>query len=246
MMNIEDAIRQKEKDLWEFLATIKMPTLDKILSDLQTLKRSQNILREMDVEVSAPPVIEKVGDNKPETAAPISPKQYATMGDAAVGMIKQAGKPMSLKDLHTGVLQLGFTPKTRTSFRSLLDKDRRARFEMLGGGMVGLSATAGDAVEASGGDAPKRRTLAEFGFSLKQSIIDLLPQLHGEFSQPIIYTKLCELNPEVAPYIQKASISATLTVLVKDGVIRETFKGLGSDPRRYEAVLKAVALDFGT
>lgn len=83
--------------------------------------------------------------------------------------------------------------------------------------------------------------LSKLGISLIGSIKSLLPQLNGaEFSQPIVYDKLVTLYPNAAPFIQRASIAATLTKLAKDGLIEETYPGRGNDPRRY-VVKKQVA-----
>ncbi len=228
MIDINDAIANKEHELFCFLAKIRMPALDKIMADLNALRTTKAILAEMERQsrnpvnaVAAPS--EDVSVTKPEMPA----EPYGTMGDAAARILWEAGKAMTIKDIYAGVQASGFDPN-RKSFRSLLAKDRRGRFTMLGGGKVKLS----DGVETSR-PTERRRVLAEHGFSLKNSVIDLLPELQGEFSQPIIYKRLRELNPDIAEHIQKASVSATLQSLVKDGLIRETYEGQGSDPKRY-------------
>lgn len=83
----------------------------------------------------------------------------------------------------------------------------------------------------------KRNSLPK-GFSLTESIIALLPEIEGEISQPVIYDKLVAKYPEVAPFIQRASIATTLGKLEGRGFLEVTDKGYGSQPRLYKRIIK--------
>lgn len=239
MIEIDYAIKQKESELEAYLIRLNNPNINQILDDLKSLRRSQEILNQFETPPHNPPpsnqivhkneeIVNKNGNNQPPV--------YATVGDAAAGILKEAGKPLSLDHLYKEIEKLGLH-SSRSSFRTLLVKDRRKRFNAVGNGNVSLSETP----DTESFEGNNRRRLANLGFSLKDAVKKVLPELKGEFTRPDVSILVQEQNPDVAEMIQKASVSSTLQSLVKDGLLIETYEGHGSDPKRYRVAEKAIA-----
>jgi hypothetical protein len=146
-----------------------------------------------------------------------------TQGDAAIEIIKNAGRPLHVSEILREMPQYGIQTK-KQNLVSILLKDRRKRFINKGGNTFDVHP------HANGTSQKPKQNLP---FSLTSSIVLLLPELRGEFGQPDIYKMLCAKYPESADRIQKASISTTLSNLVQRGLIEVTHKGYGSEPRKY-------------
>lgn len=249
MFEIDNAIKQKEQEFELFLIRLNNPELNQILDDLRTLRRSREIINKLDNHPTQSDTVahqltheeSEIIAEKPkaevkeaETPAPNgdAPK-YGSVGDAAAGMLKEANKPLPLDFLYRAIEKLGLHSK-RKSFRALIAKDRRNRFVMQAKGLVALNPN----LDADAFEGSNRRRLANLGFNLKEATIKILPELmvKGEFSRPDASTLLTEQNPQVAEFIQKASVSATLQSLVKDGYLEETYAGFGSEPKKYKVI----------
>ena len=238
MVSIDDAIIQKENELEAFLVSLNNPSINQLTADLKSLRRSREILASLNNGHSPSQEtnnVEQVIVDKDEIKEQNLTRFYTplTVGDAVAELLKESNKPLPLSYLYDEVVKLGLTP-SRKSFRALLTKDRRKRFAALDNGLFKLNDNAVKNPASSNGVG--NNILASLGFSLKGAILELLPELKGEFSRPEVSNLLAERYPQVAPYIQKASVSTTLQVLVKEGLIRETYKGYGSDPKRYEVI----------
>jgi hypothetical protein len=86
-------------------------------------------------------------------------------------------------------------------------------------------------------ESRKKNSLPK-GFSLTESIKGLLLHIEGDITQPLIYDLLTAKYPDVAPYIQRASIATTLGKLEDRGVLKVTDPGYGSQPRVYRKVVQ--------
>jgi DNA-binding HxlR family transcriptional regulator len=207
-------IAQKEKELTDLLARINDPQLQRLLADLEALRRSREILRS-----SAPFQAVREVHQRPQSDKP------ATKGDAAVLIIQKAGRPLHVDKILAEMPSYGFRGVKKVNMVSNMIKDRRSRFHNIGGNVYALRDNAVISRAETNGHRPQSQ------FSLTTALNDLLPGLRGEFSQPIIYTALKRLFPEAN--IQKPSISSTLRNLESKGMIEITHKGFGPDPRRY-------------
>lgn len=236
MDKIDLKLAQKERELEEYLSGLSDPTLRQILSDINALRRTKELVADTPDESPAPAASQKTSQN----GRPSLPSQAGTLtiGDAVVSILKKAGHPKHVNDImYELAAHFGLHPKNKASLTSLIRKDRQKRFTSKGGGMWDLrekqsTKPADKAVadtHSSNGASPFNRA----GFSLIGSIKELLPHLSGEFSQPVVYNKLRERHPEVADRIQKASVATTLRKLQEDGLLEVTYQGYGSEPRRY-------------
>lgn len=233
---LDQAISQKGKELEAYLARFDDPTLKQLLSDISALKRT----RELVADMSYPIPTNQANQNGSRIPAPT-----LSQGDAAVEILIKAGRPMHLDEILSVMPQYGLHPK-KANLESNIRKDRRERFRNLGGNKFALQAEHGtlsvkqaehgmsSVNQPSSNGNGKGTSLPSIGFSLIGSIKNLLPNLDGEFSQPVIYNTLRELHPEVAPHIQKASVAGTLRKLLDNGLIEVTHEGFGSDPKRYK------------
>jgi hypothetical protein len=225
---IEQTLNLRERELEEYLSRLADPHLRQLLADITALRRTRDIVAAMPQSQSAPL---QVASQKPASSQNGHHTQSAAMsqGDATEDIIRKAGHEVSIDDVMKELTQRGIKAK-KDSFIATLRKDRRKRFRVIGG--KAYLRSAGSKTPTSGTNG-NRESLASMGFSLMGSIRELLPQLRGEFSQPIIYKTLLEKYPHMAKHIQKASVATTLRKLSDDGAIEVTHKGFGSDPRRY-------------
>ncbi|MDQ3686866.1 MAG: winged helix-turn-helix domain-containing protein [Acidobacteriota bacterium] len=233
---LDQTISQKERELDEYLARVDDPILRQLFSDISALRRTREIVAGMSRVMPAHSTPSHAASQNGHS----SQVGALTQGDAAVEILRKAGRPMHLNEILKEVPRYGLNPK-KTSFVSNLRKDRRQRFKIMGGNVFALieghnthspSAVKKPSTSGSG------NKLTRMGFSLVGSIKEVLPTLNGEFSQPIVVNKLRERFPEAAPLIQKSSVSTTLRKLAESGLIEVTHQGIGSDPRRYRRVTK--------
>jgi len=227
---IEHTLSQKERELDEYLLNINDPHLRQLLSDITALRRVSGIIANMPQEQAAPlqtqgaPLQEATSQNG-HHAQTVSMSQ----GDATEDILRKAGHEVSIDEVMKELSRRGIKAK-KDSFVATLRKDRKKRFRVIGGNAYLRSASG---KHPTSGANSNRESLASLGFSLMGSIRELLPQIRGEFSQPVIYKMLLEKYPHMAKHIQKASIATTLRKLSDDDVIEVTHQGFGSDPRRY-------------
>jgi|GEM_PF-4480373 len=230
MNTIEQILTHKERELEDYLARLEDPTLRQLLSDIASLKRAKELLAS--ASPAAPSHAAGQNGHSPTSATPTT---VISQGDATEEILRKAGKSLSVEDVLKEFSQYGMTPQ-RENLISALRKDRRKRFSVINGvvSFRGNQAPPSNGHSATSLPNASTSALARMGFSLIGSIKELLPQLNGEFSQPIVYKMLRERNPEVASLIQKASVATTLRKLQEDGLIEVTYKGFGSEPRRYK------------
>jgi hypothetical protein len=227
---IDQYITQKEDQLYRKLAAVTDPEIRQLVSDLNSLKRTKEILRQSMTAETRLPLFQAANGNGS------TPAVAMTQGDAAVAAIKRAGGPLHVDAILRALPDFG-AKATKQTLVSVLLKDRRNRFVRTAPNTFNVRSSdseTGKAVNtalASVHANPRSRLPA--GFSLIESIKGLLPELRGEFSQPVIYDMLCKKYPEAAPAIQRASIAAMLGKLAEREFIEVTDKGYGSSPRKY-------------
>lgn len=228
MINVIDqALTRKEQELEDYLTRIDDPQLRQLLSDISALRRTRVLIES--TPQTAPS--QSVHSQEPNQNGHSALSGSLTQGDATVLILQKAGHPMHLNDIIREMSNYGLKPK-KSSLVSNLRKDRRNRFKSMGRNTFGLrdaKASISGKAKSNTGDSP----LSRMGFSLIGSIKSLLPKLGSEFSQPIVFKMLKELYPNAAPHIQKASVATTLRKLADDGLLEVTYKGYGSEPRRY-------------
>lgn len=229
---IDQYITQKEDQLYRKLATVTDPEIRQLVSDLNSLKRTKEILRQPEASVSLP--LFQNGNGNSAASVP-----QMTQGDAAIAAIKRAGKPLHVDAILRALPDFG-AKATKQTLVSVLLKDRRKRFVRTAPNtfdvrpsVVDNEVDTGTINSAVGIIRANSRSQLPAGFSLIESIKRLLPELNGEFSQPIVYDLLCKKYPDAAPFIQKASIAAMLGKLAERDLIEVTDKGYGSSPRKY-------------
>jgi hypothetical protein len=164
-----------------------------------------------------------------------------SIGDAVERILRNADAPMHWKDISSAIAKLGLRP-SRQTLTSGLVRDSRKRFVRGERGMFSLASQStprqGSLIEA----VPRRASSNGYhgklpeGFSLIQAVTSLLPELHGDISQPVVFNELRARYPEAAHGIQKASIATTLTVLTKRNVLKVVGQGYGSHPKIYRKV----------
>jgi hypothetical protein len=220
MNTIEQILGHKERELEDYLARVDDPTLRQLLSDIATLRRAKELL------ANAPQGTPSQATRQNGHHATVN---IMSQGDATVELLNKAGHPLGVDDVLKEMPKFGLDVK-KDNLISALRKDRKKRFSIINN-VVSLRGAKGANSHSAANGGP---ALARMGFSLTGSIKELLPQLHGEFSQPIVYKLLRERHPEVAGLIQKASVATTLRKLQDLGLIEMTYKGYGSEPRRYK------------
>ncbi len=232
---IDRHIAEKERQLDEYLSSLNDPRLRQMLSDLSALRRTKEIVAGATIVTPLPPVAPSASAVRNGHSVPPG---VVTQGDAVVEMMSTTERPMHINEIMQELeLHYQIKPKNKQSLLSNIRKDRQNRFKSRGGGFWTLRDK--HVIQPASESAPTRSgngvsPFARAGFSLVGAIKELLPHLHGEFSQPIVYNKLREKHPEVAEYIQKASVATTLRKLELDGLIEITYQGYGSEPRRYK------------
>jgi hypothetical protein len=227
MVTIEQTLVLKERELEEYLSRLDDPHLRQLLSELTVLRSASEIVARMSQGTPMQVVNETVSRNGSQNGHQ-SLIGSRSQGDATEEILRKAGGAVSIDGILKELSQRGIKAK-KDSFIATLRKDRRKRFSVIGGNAL-LRGESGTSSSTNGSG----KSLASMGFSLMGSIKELLPQLRGEFSQPIIYKMLLEKYPHMAKHIQKASVATTLRKLSDDGVIEITHQGFGSDPRRYK------------
>jgi hypothetical protein len=228
---IDQYIAQKEDQLYRKLATVTDPEIRQLVSDLNTLKRTKEILRQSESPEQSLPLFQNGNGN---SAASVP---QMTQGDAAVAAIKRAGRPLHVDAILKALPDFG-AKASKQVLVSVLLKDRRKRFVRTAPNTFDVRASDTETHNDSsstglGNGQSKSRSRLPAGFSLIESIKGLLPELKGEFSQPVVYELLCNKYPEAAPWIQKASIAAMLGKLAEREFIEVTDAGFGSNPRKY-------------
>jgi hypothetical protein len=231
-INIERLLADKERELEVYISGLNDPRLRELLSDLAAIRRTNALAVNSEqgapaqvapLKVTTSPVVNQNG-HQPPTAT-------LTQGDAVVEILRKAGRPLHINDIAKEMPSFGLNPK-KQNLVSIIVKDRKDRFTKKGGNVFALRpGYVSSQPSPTNGSSP----FARAGFSLIGSVMALLPQLHAEFSQPVVYNMLRERHPEVAEHIQKASVATTLTKLAERGLIEVTDKGFGSEPRKYKS-----------
>lgn len=211
---LDQPIAQKERELAALLARIDNPQLQRLLGDLEALRRSREILRSSASFQTVREVQQRPQPDKP-----------ATKGDAAVLIIQKAGRPLHVNKILAEMPAYGFRGVKKVNMVSNMIKDRRNRFHNIGGNVYALSDSTSELKAETNGHGQQAQ------FSLTTAIKELLPGLDGEFSQPVLYSLLRKQYPQAN--IQKPSISSTLRNLESKGEIEITHPGFGPDPRKY-------------
>lgn len=224
---IEQSLKARERELEDYLSKLDDPRLRELLSDITALRRASEIIANMPQAQSAPL---QVASPSQATSQNGNHAQTVSMsqGDATAEILRRVGHGVAIDELLKELSSRGIKAK-KDSFIATLRKDRRKRFSVIGGKAL----LRGEHGASSSTNGSGRSSLASLGFSLMGSIKELLPQLRGEFSQPIVYKALLDKYPHMAKHIQKASVATTLRKLSDEGVIEITHQGFGSDPRRY-------------
>jgi hypothetical protein len=232
---LDQALERLERELYAALERSTDPKITSLLSDIKSVKATKEILGREAVptirgSLFAPTSISKT----PQTVSTNGNGHAAliTQGDAAVEIIRKAGRPVHISEIMAEFPKYGITNAKKANLASILKKDRRNRFINRGQATFILNPHP----RADAEQKPRPQSGLPQGFSLIEAIKALLPELkHGEFSMPVIYQILTDRNPpHVAQRIQKASISTTLSVLKERGLIEVTHEGNGNDPRRYK------------
>lgn len=231
-MEVIDAlISRVEAELLHKLASVSDPAIRQLVSDLNSLRRTKEMMRGAGPTRDALPLFQN-GNGATVNA----PTPQMTQGDAAVAAIKRAGRPLHVDAILKALPDFG-AKASKQVLVSVLLKDRRKRFVRTAPNTfdVRLAETEPSiAVNSALNSVPSNsRSQLPAGFSLIESIKGLLPELNGEFSQRVIYDLLCKKYPVAAPFIQRASIAAMLGKLAERGFIEVTDMGYGSSPRKY-------------
>jgi len=154
-------------------------------------------------------------------------KSSLTMGDAVYEILKKkAPEPLYIGDITKELSKYGLAP-TRSSLSTALYKDRRKRFKNLGRGVYSLAAAKktqnNETVEISNQDndnfIEKPKSLVELGFKLSDAVKNLLDEISGEFTQPMIFKELIRLNPNIEPSLSDSAVSMTLKNLAENDVL---------------------------
>ena len=225
---LDQTLERLERELYAHLERSTDHKVVTLLGDIRSIRATKDILRRQ----NAPNVTEGrvfgtgLFDAKLETNG--HNQTPITQGDAAVEILTKAGHPLHINKILEDMPKYGIIT-TKVNLKSNLEKDRRKRFHNKGRAVFEINPNGRQSTE----NKQKSLSRPQRGFPLKESIMEILPEIKGEISQPIVYRMLVDRHPKDAHRIQKASVSTTLSSLEQHGVIEITHQGFGSDPRRY-------------